>query len=64
MAKELDLVGKFRFGEELFEAVELIVEGKIDVLRLVTSQYKLADAPEAFRTALDRSRSVKVVLTM
>ncbi|SFI66590.1 L-idonate 5-dehydrogenase [Phyllobacterium sp. CL33Tsu] len=63
MAKELDLVGTFRFGEEFFEAVELIVEGKIDVLRLVTAQYPLSGAPEAFLTALDRSRSVKVVLT-
>jgi L-idonate 5-dehydrogenase len=63
MSKELDLIGTFRFGEEFFEAVELIVEGKIDVLRLVTSEFKLADAPEAFRVALDRSRSVKVVLT-
>jgi L-idonate 5-dehydrogenase len=62
MAKELDLVGTFRFSEEFFEAVELIVEGKIDVLRLVTGEYKLAEAPEAFRVALDRSRSVKVVL--
>jgi len=62
MAKELDLVGTFRFGEEFFEAVELIVDGKIDVLRLVTGEYSLSDAPEAFRTALDRSRSVKVVL--
>ncbi|MGH6858881.1 MAG: L-idonate 5-dehydrogenase [Phyllobacterium sp.] len=63
MSKELDLIGTFRFGEEFFEAVELIVEGKIDVLRLVTGAYGLAAAPEAFRAALDRSRSVKVVLT-
>lgn len=63
MSKELDLVGTFRFGEEFFEAVELIVENKIDVLKLVTGEYRLADAPEAFRVALDRSRSVKVVLT-
>lgn len=63
MAKELDLVGTFRFGEEFFEAVELIVDNRIDVLRLVTGEYRLEDAPAAFRTALDRSRSVKVMLT-
>lgn len=63
MSKELDLIGTFRFGDEFFEAVELIVENKVDVLKLVTGEYRLADAPEAFRTALDRSRSVKVVLT-
>ncbi len=63
MAKELDLRGTFRFGEEFYRAVELIVAGEIDVMRLVTAQRPLSDAPEAFRLALDRSRSVKVVLT-
>ena len=63
MAKELDLRGTFGFGEEFYRAVELIVAGEIDVMRLVTAQRPLSDAPEAFRLALDRSRSVKVVLT-
>ncbi|MBA8877433.1 L-idonate 5-dehydrogenase [Phyllobacterium myrsinacearum] len=63
MAKELDLKGTFRFGEEFYEAVELIVSGEVDVLRLVTGEYPLSAAPEAFSVALDRSRSVKVVLT-
>ena len=63
MAKELDLKGTFRFGEEFYRAVELIVSVEIDVMRLVTAQRPLSDAPEAFRLALDRSRSVKVVLT-
>lgn len=63
MAKELDLVGSFRFGPEFAEAVGLIADGAIDVLALVTARRPLADAPEAFRLALDRSQSVKVVLT-
>jgi L-idonate 5-dehydrogenase len=63
MAKELDLKGTFRFGEEFYEAVRLIVSGKVDVLQLVTAERPLAGAPDAFRLALDRSRSVKVVLT-
>lgn len=36
---------------------------KIDVLSIVTSQRPLSEAPEGFRLALDRSQSVKVVLT-
>jgi L-idonate 5-dehydrogenase len=63
MAKEIDLKGTFRFAEEFYDAVQLIEQGKVDVLKLVTAQRPLADAPDAFRLALDRSRSVKVVLT-
>jgi L-idonate 5-dehydrogenase len=63
MAKEIDLRGSFRFGHEFEQAVGLIDEGKIDVLSIVTAQRPLSGAPEAFRLALDRSQSVKVVLT-
>ena len=63
MAKELDVRGTFRFGDEFRRAVDLIVAGKVDVMKLVTAQRPLRAAPEAFRLALDRSRSVKVVLT-
>ena len=63
MAKELDLRGTFRFGHEFDEAVELIIGGRIDVLRLVTAEFPLESAEAAFRQALDRSKSVKVVLS-
>lgn len=63
MAKELDLKGTFRFGDEFAQAVRLIADGTIDVERLVTASLPLSDAVEAFRLALDRSRSIKVVLT-
>jgi L-idonate 5-dehydrogenase len=63
MAKEIDLRGSFRFGKEFFDAVRLIVEGRADVLSIVTGEKPLAAAPEAMRLALDRSRSMKVVLT-
>jgi len=63
MAKELDLRGTFRFGDEFSRAVELIVSSEVEVERLITARRPLRDAPDAFRLALDRSRSVKVVLT-
>ncbi|WP_028347457.1 L-idonate 5-dehydrogenase [Bradyrhizobium murdochi] len=63
MAKEIDLRGSFRFGTEFFTAVELIADGSVDVLSLVTAQRPLVVAPDAVRLALDRSQSVKVVLT-
>lgn len=63
MAKELDLVGSLRFGSEFATAVRLIAEGQVDVLAMVTAERPLAQALDAFRLALDRSRSLKVVLT-
>ena len=63
MAKEIDLRGSFRFGFEFMTAVELICDGSVDVLALVTAERPLAAAPDAIRLALDRSQSVKVVLT-
>lgn len=62
MAKELDLKGTFRFDAEFAEAVALIVAGAVDVMAIVTAERPLAEAPAAFRLALDRSQSVKVVL--
>jgi L-idonate 5-dehydrogenase len=63
LAKLMDLRGSFRFGTEFFTAVELIADGSVDVLSLVTAQRPLSVAPDAVRLALDRSQSVKVVLT-
>ena len=63
MAKELDVVGSFRFDSEFEEAVKLIAAGKVDVLSIVTAKRPLAEVNDAFALALDRSRSVKVVLT-
>jgi L-idonate 5-dehydrogenase len=63
MAKEIDLRGSFRFGFEFMNAVELISAGSVDVLSLVTAERPLSTAPDALRLALDRSQSVKVVLT-
>ena len=63
MAKEIDLVGSFRFDREFAEAVELISSGAVDVMALVTAKRPLSDVNAAFDLALDRSQSVKVVLT-
>ena len=63
MAKELDLRGSFRFGDEFPEAVRLIADGEVDVMGLVTALRPLGEAPAALRLALDRSRSMKVILT-
>lgn len=63
MAKEIDFRGSFRFDKEFDEAVKLISEGRVDVMQLVTAERPLVEAPGALRLALDRTQSVKVVLT-
>jgi L-idonate 5-dehydrogenase len=63
MAREIDLKGSFRFDQEFELAVALINERQIDVLSIVTAKRPLSNAPEGFRLALDRTQSVKVVLT-
>ena len=45
MAKEIDFKGTFRFGAEFNEAVDLIVSGEIDVLKLVTAERPLIARP-------------------
>lgn len=63
MAKEIDLLGSFRFDREFAEAVGLIADGAIDVMSIVTARRPLSEVNGAFALALDRSQSVKVVLT-
>ncbi len=63
MAKEINLIGSFRFGHEFNRAVEMIASGAIDVASLITAHRPLADAADAMRLAMDRTRSVKVMLT-
>ena len=52
-------------GRHVYEvAIELIADGRAPVERLVTSRFALAQAPEAFRTAADKTTgSVKVHIT-
>ena len=62
MAREIDLRGSFRFGDEFHRAVALIASGGIDVTAIITASRPLSQAPDAFELALDRSQSMKVML--
>lgn len=63
MAREIDFRGTFRFSREFDEAVRLITSGAVDVQSLITGQMPLSAAGDAFKLALDRSQSIKVLLT-
>ncbi len=62
VAKEIQLVGSFRFHEEFSQAVKLISSQTVDVKPLISATLPLADAVEAFELANDRSRAMKVQL--
>ena len=64
VAKELRLVGTFRFHAEFAEAAQLIARREIDVRPLITATRALADAPAAFALAADRRQAMKVQLDL
>lgn len=61
-AKEISLVGSFRFHEEFATAIQLMQSGRISVASLVTQTLDLSVATEAFELAGDRSKAIKVQL--
>ncbi|MEM7756401.1 MAG: L-idonate 5-dehydrogenase [Planctomycetota bacterium] len=63
-AKELRLRGSFRFHDEFFVAVEMMRRGRIDVSPLITHEFGMDDAVEAFETASDRTRAIKIQIRL
>ena len=59
-ARELSLVGSFRFHQEFFTGVEMMRRGLIDVTPLITGTVPLAEAESAFVAASDRNRAMKM----
>ncbi len=64
IAKEIDFLGTFRFHHEFRWAVECLVSGRIDVKPILSAQFALQDAVKALELAGDRSRAMKVSLTL
>lgn len=60
MQREIDYRGAFRWGMEFDWAVQYLAERKIDVRPLLTKQFPLDQAVEAFRLAADKTRATKV----
>jgi L-idonate 5-dehydrogenase len=63
VAKELRLVGSFRFHPEFAVAAGLIARREIDVRPLITAARPLEQAEAAFALAADRRAAMKVQLT-
>lgn len=61
-AREIELIGSFRFHEEFGLAVDMLTSGRIDVTPILSEQFPAAKAIQAFNMAGDRSRALKVHL--
>jgi len=62
VAKELSLLGTFRFHDEFDVAVDALVSGRLDVSSLHSGTFTFDRADEAFAAAIDRSAHMKVQL--
>jgi L-idonate 5-dehydrogenase len=64
VGKEINFKGTHRFHSEFEQAVDLIDRNIIDVTPIITQTYPMEDAIEAFRTATNREKAVKVHLKL
>ena len=62
ITRELELVGSFRFNDEIDEVIAALADGSLVVDPVLTHEYPVAEALEAFAVAKDASRSSKVLL--
>lgn len=64
VAKELEIVGTFRFDEEFARAADLISCRKVDLSGMISAIYPMSGADDAFAHASDRMRATKVVIAL
>ena len=62
ITRELELVGSFRFNDEIDAVIAALADGSLVVDPVLTHEYPVAEALEAFAVAKDASRSSKVLL--
>ena len=63
ITRELDLVGSFRFNDELDDVLAALADGSLAADPVVTHVFPFERALEAFETAKDSRRSGKVLLS-
>lgn len=63
VAKEVSMVGSFRFHEEFDWAASLIASGRVDLSPVLSDVFSADEAVAAFEHASDRSKAMKVQIT-
>ncbi|MDI2099523.1 L-idonate 5-dehydrogenase [Ruicaihuangia caeni] len=62
ITRELELLGSFRFNDEIDDVITALADGSLYVEPIVTHEFPAERALEAFEVARDASRSGKVLL--
>ncbi|MDQ4489788.1 L-idonate 5-dehydrogenase [Sinomonas sp. ASV486] len=62
ITRELELLGSFRFNDEIDEVIAALADGTLDASAVITHEYPARDALDAFATAKDSAASGKVLL--
>ncbi len=62
ITRELELVGSFRFNDEIDEVIAAMADGTLKTAGIVTHEFAVGDARAAFEVAKDSSTSGKVLL--
>jgi L-idonate 5-dehydrogenase len=62
ITRELDMVGSFRFNDEIDDVIAALADGSLDVSSVITTEFPAGQALAAFTLAADASRSSKVLL--
>lgn len=63
VVKELKLLASYMYTTEMQEGLQMIIDGKLDVARMITSRHPLADGPKVFEDlASGNSKDIKVIL--
>ncbi|KQO07452.1 L-idonate 5-dehydrogenase [Agreia sp. Leaf244] len=63
ITRELELVGSFRFNDEIDDVIAALADGSLQVSPVVTHEFAVEDSLRAFEVARDSAVSGKVLLT-
>lgn len=62
ITRELELIGAFRFNDEIDQVIAALADGSLHVAPIVTHEFAVEDALAAFSVARDAGTSSKVLL--
>ena len=62
ISRELTLIGCFRFNDEIDDVIAALADGSLDVAPVITHEFAVDDALDAFAMARDAATSSKVLL--
>jgi L-iditol 2-dehydrogenase/L-idonate 5-dehydrogenase len=62
ITRELEVLGSFRFNDEIDAVLDALADGRLAVQPVISHEFGVDDALEAFAVAKDSSSSGKVLL--